>query len=248
MLRKMEKTLHRLYSQSLDISESRSLQQRYQKYTRKYLDSLPRVQVARNPFNDELFTMTIDVFGLDGIWWDVNGPDPIIVQKSPQHLVTLGALDLAGHQPAESDSPLIQSIEPGPGRPYIVPRLLRTEGVSCVIHSLPINDNRYRAYLISYFTDVTPDNVEGHQPWLRADFKFRFQGQIMWDRREDALDFKLEPWLETRPPQVFWIDPDDPDLRLQSGLNECPYLHLKGTRSMQVIRHGRVNQLRSQQV
>ena len=222
------------------MEAARALQRTYLAEKDQYLDSLARVAVARCPFSQEPFEMAIDTAGLDGPWWDVNGPDPIGDRRNPRHVVTLGALDLQGHEPLESDSPLIQSIEPGPGVPFLLPRLMRFDSVRCVIHSLPISDERYTAYLMSYFSDPPLKAAQSHQSWLRGSLPFRIQGQIMWKRLEDAWDFDLGPWLAAKPTGVFWIAPGDSTLTLQSGVKDCPYIDLPGPRALQVIRNGHV--------
>lgn len=239
-LERMAATLHDLYAGTHEVEAARELQRVYLAEKDRYLDSLARVAVARCPFSQEPFEMAIDTAGLDGPWWDVNGPDSIGDRRNPRHVVTLGSLDLREREPVESDSPLIQSIEPGPGVPFLLPRLMRFDSVRCVIGSLPIGDGRYCAYLMSYFSDPPLEAAQGHQSWLRGSLSFRAQGQILWKRLEDAWDFDLRPWLSAEPVRVFWIAPGDTTLTLRTGVQGCPYVELTGPRALQVIRNGRV--------
>jgi len=236
----MEQTLDALHGEPHDVESARSLQATYQQQLQQYLDSLPRLPIARCPFTDELLEATIDNFGLDGVWWDRNGPGSLDLQQDPHHLVTLGALDLCGQEPHESDRPLIQSIELGPAVPYLIPRLMKIESMRCVIHSLAIADGRYWATLMSYFSDPPLPAAEGHQPWLRGNFSFEQDGHVMWKRCEEAWDFELRPWVAEEPARVFWIDPGDFSMTLHSGAAKCPFLDLPGSRSLQVIRAGRL--------
>jgi len=235
-LKAIGETLHAMYGEGdLSTGELRSLHTTFERLKQEYLDSLPRVPVAKCPYCETLCLRTVDDFGLDGLWWDVNGPDQP-VKACHHHLVTMGALNLNGHQPCETDVDWIISIEPGPEVPYVIPDLLKSPETSCVLRDWPIADGRYRAFLMSYFSQ-SPDalNRPLPAPWPRRTLASRHNG---------GWDYDLRTWLEgteSHPELVAWIEPNDTSCRLVWGSTEdCPFVDLDGNLSPQRILHGRV--------
>ncbi len=207
--------------------------------TREYLEGLPRILVARCPFCDAPARMTIDTFGLDGIWWHVFGPD-CPPDACVHYRVTLGALNLQGHTPEEASTRATFEIESGPESPYIVPRLMSAPGTRVVLHSVPIADGRYQANLMTYFADPVASASLGHQPWIRREFLYGDGGGELRKHCTDPWDFDLAQWLDHDPSVIAWLDERG---RLQWPPDgECPYLNVPGRHKALLIRGGHVNE------
>ena len=129
---------------------------------------------------------------------------------------------------------------PGPGVPYVLPRLLADDGVRAVVSTVRVG--AHTGYVIAYFAKTAPSGVRSANDWGAPDHRLRrADGSVGWDATFDdpaSFDFALEPWVERG--RVHWIAPGDPDLTLRSGLVGCPYLSLPGTRSWQRIQEGEV--------
>lgn len=225
------------YGKSTSTEDLRRYRAEERELTQRYLEGLPRILVARCPSCGEPVHMTVDTFGLDGIWWHVFGPD-----RPPQacihYRVTLGALDLQGHTPDEASVRATFEIETGPEAPYVVPRLMEAPGARLVLHSLPIAEGRYRAYLMTYFADPPAPSSEGHQPWLRREFLYLDNGHESRKHCTDHWDFDLAHWLDRQPSVVAWLDQQR---KLQwPTAGECPYLGAPARRKALLIRGGQV--------
>src|SRR5205814_10093029 len=87
---------------------------------------------------------SFDPFGLDGLWWrsDAQPEEP---QPCPHFCVLLGAVDLGQHRPRPDFD-----VHPGPGAPFVMPRLLQYQGMTAVISELTLPEGAL-AYPVAYF-------------------------------------------------------------------------------------------------
>jgi hypothetical protein len=194
-----------------------------------YLAGLPRREIARCPFTNEVLLRTIDDAGLDGLWWRAGSPVRP-VEPAPRTFVTLaGAVAIA--RPVER-TPFL--VTPGPAVPFVIPRLLDGTQAVAVISSFAVG--RHTAYAVTYFGDppegIDPANDWGTDHWQRAEG---------WGSREDdpgTFDPDIAKWIGAN--KVRWIAPGDRGLTLRSEIDGCPYAGLRGTRSPQYVQHGEV--------
>ncbi|MDO8688676.1 MAG: hypothetical protein Q7R39_01445, partial [Dehalococcoidia bacterium] len=130
--------------------------------------------------------------------------------------------------------------KPGPGLPYVVPRLLKLPEVKAVVSSLQVGP--HQAFPIFYYARPVPYGVERINTWGADDYGFLDgSGNYRWSSTPEApedFDFGLEEWIKTG--KLLWIPPGDPGLTLRSDVRRCPYLSLDGERSVRYIQNGRV--------
>jgi len=199
---------------------------------RRYERGLPVVALSRCPFTDEVLHHSIDHHGLDGLWWDHQSPVRPVETVPATFVGLTGALQLGG--PLEY-TPFL--VKPGPAVPFVVPRILDA-GAVAVLSRIVIG--AHTGFVIAYFAESSPEvplfDEWGHNSHRR----YRDGVAVGWDHTDDqaAMDFDLEPWLESE--QVVWIEPDDGDLQMWSGTDDCPYLDLPDTRAPQRFQYGRV--------
>ncbi len=201
----------------------------------EYAKRLPLVPLSRCPFCAEPLEYSIDVQGLDGPWW-FNGPMAEFPQpKCCTHFrVLLGAMDFHSNRPLETE--LIPEVLPGPGVPFVVPRLLEIPTMKTVVSSFTIPPN-YMAYAIAYFSENPLHGALLHQPWGRQAYQVldengKYEG---WTAANDKIDFDLGPWIDKG--LVLWVNPGDSTLTLQNR-PPCPYVNLPGVRAPQKIVRG----------
>jgi hypothetical protein len=180
----------------------------------QYRRSVPRIAVARCPFSDAVVEHSVETRGLDQPWWDYNWPQ----------------------RPREPLPAVQRLVKPGPGAPFVVPRLLLLDRVRAVLSGTTVGG--WPAWTVTYFTDRQHDVVRvndwgASRYWLDA-------AQESWDAMyEDAeqLDFELAPWIDRGA--LLWVAPGDTDVRLQSTAAGCPYLGLPGRRTFVRVQDGR---------
>jgi len=210
-----------------------------EKLLERYTELLTAVPVSRCPFCGVVLNYSFDAMGLEGMWWCKDA----IVEASPpeeSHFrVLLGSIDFHGREPEEAEPN--GSVIPGPGAPFVVPRLLGMEGMIAVMSCLTLpNDDT--AYLISYFSEEEMNEYELHQPWARESYDVHdVDGEFeSWGTVADSWDFELQPWIDKG--RLKWIDPGDKSLTIKDS-GKCPYVGLPGTRQPQVIESGKLGLL-----
>jgi hypothetical protein len=226
------------YLRQLSVNESRREYALQRKLLAAYGEGLPAVPVSRCPVCGEVLQYAFDAFGLDGMWWNKDGIVPVRRPAEPHHAVVLGAVDFHGREPAEAEPN--GQVLPGPGVPFVVPRLLSLPGMSAVISScgMPKGDT---AYVIAYFSEAPVDPLQLHQPWAREGFSVgEDTGDATWGAASDVWDFDLRPWIADG--RGKWIDPGDASLTLRES-GPCPYVGLPGAREPQMIDMGRLTAL-----
>lgn len=203
--------------------------------TQQYLDGLPKVAISRCPFSGDPVIHSLDLFGLDGLWWDYEAPQRPIESLPDTFHALCGSVDLA--TPVEKTTFVVK---PGPGKPFVIPDLLGDPNVVAVLSSVRIG--AHTSYPICYFSS-SPDSV-GFQPnsW-GASLKLEGRGLpgYGWSSREilpHEMDFDLEPWISSE--KLGWIAPGDPAARIRTSVDDCPYKDIKGTQELQTVYRGKV--------
>jgi hypothetical protein len=200
-----------------------------------YRDHLPVLPLSRCPFTGQVLYHSIDMYGLDGFWWDFHNPIRLLTFLPSTLFSFTGAL-----QPGGSVERTTFLCRPGPGIPFVIPELIGTDGVKAVLSSLKIGP--HTGFPILYFADPLPPGIEPSNDW-GADHWERIDshGTVYWNESvdlEEEYDFDLVPYL--RSGKLLWIRPDDRTMTLQSGLVGCPYVDLEGERRIQRIQYGKV--------
>lgn len=199
-----------------------------------YEEKLPRLPLSRCPLSGELVVHTFDPFGLDGLWWNYEAPVRPLMERFVTCLAVTGAVQLA---PEVESFPFL--CKPGPGVPYVYPKLLALEGIYGVLYSTSVG--RHTAYPILYYGAEPIQGVEMPNAWGTDTYWDDSDGNPGWYSTIEApeeWDFDLSPWIEGG--KLFWIAPGDPDMHLEEGIAGCPYLGLPGARQMQRIAYGKV--------
>jgi len=91
---------------------------------RDYSDLLSPVAISRCPFTNEVLRASIDTHDLDGLWWNYLSPLRRSDPRPPTLVALTGALALTT---APTWTPFL--VKPGPGVPYVIPRLLAADEV-----------------------------------------------------------------------------------------------------------------------
>lgn len=88
-------------------------------------------------------------------------------------------------------------VMPGPGAPYVLPRLLDQEGVRAVVSSVAIG--AHQGYVIAYFAESPPDGAQRANDWGSEIYRLPdASGEDGWDtviEVGDTYDFELGPWI-----------------------------------------------------
>jgi hypothetical protein len=204
--------------------------------TSRYCDLLPEEPVARCPRSGALVRWPIETAGLHGWFWDVDAParrtpDPL----PPAWLAMTGAVRL--DQPVERFAFICR---PGPGIPFVVPRIIEQPGVQAVVAQVPIG--RHTGWAISYFgprpEGVPLVNLWGTETYPVYDDEGTWRGWANAIPKAEDYDFDLERWL--RAGKLLWIEPGDDSATLREGLDGCPYAGLDGVRKNQFVQNGKV--------
>ena len=248
LLRRMEEVKDRMYGPREDRLATevlRALNREHEQLKAADDEGLPATAVSCCPFCAEFAFMAVDLFGLDGPWWEFPGKAGPGDAACAHRLVTLGALDL-GRCSLERAAPLSTGeIQPGPAVPFVVPRLMALAGMMCVLYATRRMAEGSTAYFMTYFADPPVSPEVGHQPWLRNQYWYLDAGgNPMWNVGNDQWDFELSPWLASDPQKLAWIAADDGEMAIHSDTGElCPYTDLPGRRQPVSIRQGRVYDL-----
>jgi hypothetical protein len=159
-------------------------------------------------------------------------PEP---QACPHFRVLTGALNLNGLPPVGGEA----EAHPGPGVPYVIPKVLELPTMVAVVHELKMK-NGYTAYPISYFSSEKPSSYVLANPWTRQSASYRTpSGQSGFAYKTDPWDFNLPPWVSQG--KLRWIERGDKDHSLsRRPPAEFPYANLTGPRLRQTIVKDRV--------
>ena len=192
----------------------------------EYEAGLPRVPLSRCPFTRRAFELSIDTFGLDGLWWRYDVPVRPVEPRPASVFAVTGAIRLADKGKGVEPAPFFRKF--GPEVPYVVPRILLHPDVKAVVSHLPIG--RHDGYAIVYYADPVPPALARFNDW--ASFECRFEmatSTEAWQvtvEEDQLLDVDLVRWI--RDGKVHWIAPGDTALTLRSDVESCPYLGMEG--------------------
>jgi hypothetical protein len=204
----------------------------------EYAERLPFVKLSRCPFCAKVLEYPMDTGGLNGPWW-FNGP--LAEYPKPdgcEHFrVLLGAMHFGLNHPIEAE--MIPEVLPGPGVPFVIPRMLeKVPAMKAVISRFTMPPG-YECYPIAYFSEKPVHGALLHQAWGRQAYQVldeegKYEG---WSAANDKLDFELQPWIDKGV--LLWINPGDTEFTLQSR-PPCPYVNLPGVRAPQKIVRGKL--------
>ena len=209
----------------------------------EYLDGLPAVGISRCPICEKRLAYPIDTFGLGGLWWNVAQPvRPEPEEMDPHFFALTGAVVLGqgveGGRASVEVAPIL--VEPGPERPFVIPRLFDVPDMQAVLSTLRIGEQT--AYAIVYFADPVPKDALRANTWGSDRYEYlTADGDLKWAQAfdvEQEYEFDLRECIEGG--QLKWIVPGDENLTLREGLEECPYLELEGRHEVLCLQHGRV--------
>lgn len=206
----------------------------------RYLALLPEVTLARSLGTGKVVRWRIDTVGLDGWYWDYWMAERDYPEPMPRDWVAMsGAMRLA--EPVEN-TPF--QVVPGPGVPFVVPRLLKMANSRAVITEVPVG--AHTGWAITYFgyNPKYPTNVELVNEWGKSTYHV-YDDRGVWDNGwyesiEHISDnnYDLARWL--RSGRLLWIAPGDESAILHEGTHGCPYLDLPGERRIAYIQDGKV--------
>ena len=200
----------------------------------EYEAALPQVPFARCPISGEVQVHSFDPFGLDGPWWNYDAPLRPLMERLPTCRAVTGAVALAGDLP---DVPWL--CRPGPGLPFVLPRLLAAEGVFATIRQL--NVGAHTAWAVCYFAAEAPAGLAMPNAWGTGTYWDASDGAPGWSSNPTdpaERDFSLSPWIARG--KLFWIAPGDDTLTLRTEVAGCPFIGLPGEKREQRIAFGRL--------
>lgn len=202
----------------------------------EYLALLPYRAVSRCPHTGLVALYPIDDAGLDGLWWRYEAPDRPLADLPPTLFALTGAVDVV-----DPIDPAPFAVRPGPGAPYVLPRLLVEDQAVAVLSSLTIG--RHAGYVIAYYARAPLSTLcaaaeWGTDRWTLTPLQTRKPATIEMIELESERDYELTPWIESG--RLRWIAPGDDTLSLRSGIEDCPYLEASGRRSGVTIYDGKI--------
>jgi hypothetical protein len=211
-------------------AEARDVRDRKRAVFRRYLALLPEVALARSPRTGTVVRWKIDTAGLDGWYWKYETAEREYPEPMPVGWLAMnGAMRLA--EPVEN-SPF--QVVPGPGVPFVVPRLLKTAKARAVIAEVPVG--AHTGWAITYFGSMSK-NVELVNEW-GSNHTWLNDGWYESIEHVSDYDFDLARWL--RSGRLLWIAPGDESAVLREGTDGCPYLDLPGERRIAYVQNGKV--------
>jgi len=234
------------------VSELDNMRQKLIEARDQYRMSTPVVPLSRCPFNNMVVYHSLDVYGLDGLWWDSQVPIRPVDTLPSSFFAFTGSLSPGGAY----EKALIIS-KPGPEAPYVVPEVLSNPGIKAVISTVKVGV--HTGYAVFYFIEdwkeaMEPLNTWGANYWsfVNADMQYgyneygiyRDDPEEEYDNDDDVEeedieythDFELQKWVENG--DLLWIQPGDPVFTLRKGAAGCPYLNIQGSRDFAVIYDG----------
>ncbi len=211
------------------------LRRRRRELFTRYIEMLPEVPVARSPHSGAEVRWPIDVVDLDGWFWNYDAPARRTPKVPAGWRMMNGAMRLAEQITA---APFAAS--PGPGAPFVVPRILEQPGIVAVISQVEVG--AHTGWPITYFgpqpRNTAMENLWGAQSYPVFDDDGRFLGINEKVPRPSEWDFDLLPWLESG--KLWWIAPGDSTMTPRGGSDGCPYLGIQGPRGIPYVENGQV--------
>ncbi len=198
-----------------------------------YVDAVPIVVLSRSPFTGEVFETSLDIDGIDGLWWAYDYDYRPWVEPPRGLFAWTGALKLGGPIPTWSLKAMV-----GPEVPFVVPRILDHPAIRAVVSSVLVGE--HVGFPIVYYADPVPPDLERVDDWGHRFYSFvRPDGtpaSAHSVQNDAAKDYDLGPWLDRG--KLQWIVPGDLTLELVGGRDGCPYLDLPGERRRRYVQEG----------
>lgn len=189
----------------------------------EYSRSLPQIRISCCPFSGDIFSFSCDTFGLDGPWWDVENPIRGFEVEYKTFFALTGSVNIIGDVP---DIPFM--VKPGPGIPWVSPRLLDNDDIIAVLSYIKIG--LYDAYVIVYFSNNKTYEIERINTWGKEDYLAEDSdgcaviGSTFED--DEEYDFDIAKWINNG--KLKWISIKDKTLELQDSIDNCPFLDIEG--------------------
>lgn len=198
--------------------------------SKEYVDAVPIVRLSRSPVTAAVFESSLDIDGIDGLWWGYDYEYRPWVDPPAGFFAWTGALKIDGPLPEWSLKAMV-----GPEVPFVLPRILDHPAISAVVSTVMIGD--HVGFPIVYYADPVPPDLERVDDWGHRSYTYlRPDGSptSVHSTQDDAeKDFDLRPWLERG--RLSWIEPGDLGLKLRDGADGCPYLDLPGERRRRYV-------------
>jgi len=199
----------------------------------EYVDAVPIVSLSRSPLTGEVFETSLDIDGLDGLWWAYDYDYRPYVEPPRGLFAWTGALKIDGPLPDWSLKAMV-----GPEVPFVLPRILDHPALTAVVSSVLVGE--HVGFPIVYFADPVPPDLERVDDWGHRSYMYaRPDGSpaSAHSTQDDAeKDFDLRLWLDAG--RLLWIAPGDLSLELHRGADGCPFLDLPGERRRRYIQEG----------
>ncbi|HEY4331178.1 MAG TPA: hypothetical protein VGM78_01360 [Ilumatobacteraceae bacterium] len=200
-----------------------------------YESATPIVSLSRCPFTGDVYETSLDLFGLEGMWWAYDHDYRPYVAPIPTFFAWSGSMQLDG---PVIDMPLTAMV--GPTAPFVTPRMLEHPALRAVISSVLIGE--HVGFPVVYFAAPTPNRLQRVNDWGHNSCSFvgatGAPARISVVEDDTEKDIDIARWI--REGKLLWIEPGDIDLRLRSTIDDCPFLDVGGDRNRQYIREGHV--------
>ena len=199
----------------------------------RYVDAVPIVRLSRSPFSGGIFETSLDIFGIEGLWWAYEHDYRPYVEPEPTFFAWTGALQLDGPPPPWSLKTMV-----GPSIPFVLPRMLEHPDVHAVVSSILVGE--HVGYPIVYYASPSPLDLVRVDDWGHDFHSFVREdgspGVLHAVQTVREKDFELAPWLESG--KLSWISPGDLSLGLREGVAGCPFVGLEGERGRRYFQQG----------
>lgn len=231
--------LETLWEKAIKLEDSETEKEELSDMVNIYLESLSKQAISRCPFTGNVFKISIDKEGLDGLWWNNSAPK----RKSEQFIETFYAID--GALKLEEDVEKFPFLcTPGPDIPYVIPRLLEYDQIKAVVSQIKIG--KHTAYPIIYFADPMlyyekrVNDWGSNYYWEEGNVieEILTPGNFVSLELETDRDYDLGKWIKKG--KLLWISPTDGKLQLHSYVEGCPYINMQGSENDKFIQNGEV--------
>ena len=103
--------------------------------SQEYVDAVPIVSLSRSPITGAVFETSLDIDGVDGLWWGYDYEYRPWVDPTPGFFAWTGAFKVDVPLPEWSLKAMV-----GPEVPFVLPRILEHPALVAVISTVMIGD------------------------------------------------------------------------------------------------------------
>ena len=212
----------------------------------EYPSRLPVYLLARCPICGGRVSEAVDTFSLNGFGWNNERQEPsgrgwlgatrlsdrffhptITYQSECQHAqLMLYGVNLNGQE--QFENLCWSAIFIGSERPSVIPLLLERPDTFAVIHSLPLGkiaDGQWKPHYTIYFTTYFTTRPPAF-PYILKSYRTPEKNPIPRISPYEDADYNLLPWVQRG--HLFWLNPAEPHLPLDSDPNAFPYSNIQG--------------------